>query len=277
MLAQRPDHDREAQQRAREPFGKCKEIALDGLLIEHVWSNRHILSMTGQGFDFGWKREVSDLVPWTISFKKTCSWCTGSVTHKTRDWHMCDDFAPDGTLLVLCVRSFRCVRDTATQNLCPHKCLLDPKISHDSNLSNEHLWILCQSNALRGAHLSILDIFNQQFQVLHRSYNLVSFIKWKIEKTVGEEGVMRNPQLASTSVTRRGFASFPAAPPPTPLHPPLPSPSPHQPPLATIPRQFVQAGAHQLVHKAFLPWRVTFAWIAEFWTNKCIYYCTLLV
>ena len=36
MLAQRPDHDREAQQRAREPFGECKEIALDGLLIEHV-------------------------------------------------------------------------------------------------------------------------------------------------------------------------------------------------------------------------------------------------
>ena len=29
-------HDREAQQRAREPFGECKEIALDGLLIEHV-------------------------------------------------------------------------------------------------------------------------------------------------------------------------------------------------------------------------------------------------
>ena len=35
-LAQRPDHDREAQQRAREPFGECKEIALDGLLIAHV-------------------------------------------------------------------------------------------------------------------------------------------------------------------------------------------------------------------------------------------------
>ena len=36
MLAQRPDHSREAQQRAREPFGECKEIALDGLLIAHV-------------------------------------------------------------------------------------------------------------------------------------------------------------------------------------------------------------------------------------------------